>query len=303
MLSEVQPLRHASRQVVRELGLLAPTFGPIGISHSACHFLMEVELHAPVALTDLAAALRIDKSTASRMASQLQTRDFIRIQTDNRDRRRILISLTAEGRDAISKLHLVANRQVEDALNLLPSEDRQAIALGMQKYAQALGRARVARETTVRPIKPEDDAAVAHVIRHVMNSYELDCPGSALRDPDVSQMHDFYSRLRSAFFVADRSGKIVGGGGIAPLEGSDGTVCELRKMYFLPEARGFGLGQRVLEHCIAAARELGYKSCYLETRAEMVEAQRLYQRNGFQPCCPKGNTGHFICEKQFELEL
>jgi len=144
---------------------------------------------------------------------------------------------------------------------------------------------------------------VAGVIREVMTSYALDCPGSALLDPEVSQMSRAYSEPRSAFFVAEREGKVIGGAGIAPLAGGDGSVCELRKMYFLPEGRGYGFGQRVLDKCLKAAREFGYRSCYLETRLEMKEAHRLYERNGFKQGEAQGNTGHFICEVWYSLDL
>jgi putative acetyltransferase len=303
-MAETQPLRHASRQVVRELGVLAPTFGPLGVSHSACHMLMELEMKGPIGLVDLAEVLRLDKSTASRMVSTLEHKGLVRVEGHAGDRRKISISLTDQGYEDVKVLHQIANRQVEDAIGLLSEEDRSAVLNGMSLYAKALRRARVSRETRVRLIEPQDDQAVAGVIREVMLSYSLNKPGSALLDPEVSQMYRAYSEPRSAFFVAERAGRVVGGGGIAPLVGGDGTVCELRKMYLLPEARGYGFGQKILDKCLEAAREFGFRSCYLETLLEMKEAHRLYERNGFkQTCQPQGNTGHFICEAWYSLDL
>ena len=99
-----------------------------------------------------------------------------------------------------------------------------------------------------------------------------------------------YARPRAVYFVVSDGDRVLGGGGIAPLERGDAATCELRKMYFLPEARGRGAGAAMLERCLDAARELGYATCYLETLARMDAARKLYARFGFRPlCAPMGN--------------
>jgi putative acetyltransferase len=160
-------------------------------------------------------------------------------------------------------------------------------------------------ETLVlRPIEPRDDAAVASIIRTVMPEFGADGPGFAIHDPEVATMSAAYSRPRHAYFVVERNGRVIGGAGIAPLEGGDPGVCELRKMYFLPDARGLGAGERMLRHCLAFAREAGFKLCYLETLAGMKQAQKLYRRLGFEPlCAPMGKTGHFGCDNWYALDL
>jgi putative acetyltransferase len=75
-------------------------------------------------------------------------------------------------------------------------------------------------------------------------------------------------------------------------------------MYFLREARGGGAGGEMIETCLAAARELGYRVCYLETLTGMDAAQRLYQRYGFEKLtAPMGKTGHHGCDRWFVLDL
>ena len=106
--------------------------------------------------------------------------------------------------------------------------------------------------------------------------------GFAIHDKEVEDMVAAYSQKRCAYFVCEVDGEIVGGGGIAPLEGGDEDTCELKKMYFLPEGRGKGLGQQVLQACLQAAREIGFKYCYLETFNTMHKAMKLYEKNGFK---------------------
>ncbi|MCY1019859.1 GNAT family N-acetyltransferase [Pyxidicoccus sp. MSG2] len=160
-------------------------------------------------------------------------------------------------------------------------------------------------ETLVlRPIEPRDDAAVASIIRTVMPEFGADGPGFAIHDPEVSTMSAAYSRPRHGYFVVERNGRVIGGAGIAPLDGGDPGVCELRKMYFLPEARGLGAGERMLRRCLDFAREAGFRLCYLETLAGMKQAQKLYRRLGFEPlCAPMGKTGHFGCDNWYALDL
>ncbi len=159
-------------------------------------------------------------------------------------------------------------------------------------------------EALIRPIDAADDAAVAAIIREVMPSFGACGPGFALSDPEVDFMSRAYSSARCAYFVVEQEGRVIGGAGIAPLSGGDADTCELRKMYFLPVARGRGLGERLLGMCLERARSFGYRHCYLETLSGMDAAMRLYERAGFRRIAARrGDTGHFGCDIQYELEL
>jgi len=81
-------------------------------------------------------------------------------------------------------------------------------------------------------------------------------------------------------------------------------VCELRKMYFLPELRGSGLGSRFLNVILDAARTAGYTTCYLETMDGMSKARQLYLNHGFKPIdTPLGDTGHGSCNRYMKKSL
>ncbi|TAJ07707.1 MAG: GNAT family N-acetyltransferase [Planctomycetota bacterium] len=155
-----------------------------------------------------------------------------------------------------------------------------------------------------RRIEPRDDPLVAAIIRRVMPEFGADGPGFAIRDPEVDAMCRAYSGANSVYLVVERDGVVVGGGGIAPLRGGHNGVCELQKMYFLPELRGRGIGRALLCELLERARALGFRTCYLETLTGMDAAQRLYVSLGFKPrCAPLGNTGHSSCDRWYELDL
>lgn len=158
---------------------------------------------------------------------------------------------------------------------------------------------------TIRPIEPDDDPAVAAVIRTVMPEFGADGPGFAIHDPEVAAMSAAYrAERRAAYFVAVVDGRVIAGGGVGPLDGADADTCELKKMYALPEARGRGIGQALLDAALAAGRSFGYRRCYLETLTGMDQAKRLYAKNGFAPICGSmGSTGHFGCDSFYLRDL
>ncbi len=156
----------------------------------------------------------------------------------------------------------------------------------------------------IRPIELRDNAAVASIIRTVMPEFGADRPGFAIHDAEVDDMAGVYALPRSAYFVVEKDGLVMGGAGIAPLIGGDADTCELRKMYFLPTLRGQGAGTALIQTCIAKARDFGFEHMYLETLTGMDAAKKLYRRSGFEPIRqPLGRTGHYGCDSYFIRKL
>lgn len=156
----------------------------------------------------------------------------------------------------------------------------------------------------IRPIQPRDEAAMAAIIRAVMPEFGAVGEGFAINDPEVDWMHRAYSLPRSAYFVVELDGRVMGGGGIAPLQGGDADTCELRKMYFLPAIRGMGIGRAMLSRCLDAARSSGFRRVYIETLRGMHAAIAMYERAGFRRIgAPLGSTGHGGCNTYYVLDL
>ena len=148
----------------------------------------------------------------------------------------------------------------------------------------------------IRPITRYDNPAVTHIIRQVMTEFGAVGCNFSIADPEVDAMFESYPAPYAAFFVIEADGRVLGCGGMGPLVGGPPDVCELRKMYFLPELRGAGLGTALLSTILDAARAAGFQRCYLETLGNMTDARRLYLKHGFEPLdAPLGNTGHSGC--------
>jgi putative acetyltransferase len=148
----------------------------------------------------------------------------------------------------------------------------------------------------LRLIQFVDNQQIATVIRSVLIEHDVPKVGTAYADVSLDFMFEAYSKPRSAYFVVEQNGKIIGGAGINQLENEAESFCELQKMYFLPEARGLGLGQQMMAACLEAAISFGFKHCYLETMPNMFDAQNLYKKVGFTYIKePMGSTGHTSC--------
>jgi putative acetyltransferase len=155
----------------------------------------------------------------------------------------------------------------------------------------------------VRTIEKRDNKQIGDIIHTVMTEYGAVGTGYSIMDNEVDRMFEAYSQ-RAKYFVVEKDGKLLGGSGVARLIGGDEDTCELKKMYFLEELRGLGFGEKLLKLCLEAAKELGYKKCYLETLSHMHAAQKLYEKFGFIKLDkPIGNTGHFKCNCWYLREV
>ncbi len=157
----------------------------------------------------------------------------------------------------------------------------------------------------IEKITAKDNSKLAQIIRSVMTEFGAVGEGTSILDPEVDNLFEYYSKAGHEFFkLITSNNELIGCGGIAPLKGGEETTCELRKMYFLPSARGQGLGKKFLQHCIQTAKTEGYKTMYLETLKSMEAANGLYHKFGFRELnCNLGNTGHFGCDTYYSLTL
>lgn len=148
----------------------------------------------------------------------------------------------------------------------------------------------------IREIQKGDNAEVARVVRDILIEMGVPKVGTAYADAALDRMYETYDVPKASYFVVEDQGRIIGCAGIAQLENYEGNVCELQKMYLLGEARGRGLGAKLMEVCLDRAKDFGFESCYLETMPYMKSAQKLYQKAGFEYIdAPMGDTGHYSC--------
>lgn len=132
----------------------------------------------------------------------------------------------------------------------------------------------------IRPATNQDSERIIALVFSVLAEYGLpsDLDG---KDADLKDIEGNYVRMGGVFeVIEDRVGNLLGTYGLYPL---DKETCELRKMYFVPQIRGRGLGRRILERAVEHARRMKYKAIVLETHSALKEAIHLYTKFGFVP--------------------
>ncbi|MDW6017826.1 GNAT family N-acetyltransferase [Vibrio plantisponsor] len=151
---------------------------------------------------------------------------------------------------------------------------------------------------TIRPITPEDNSAIADVIRNSFIDNKIDhLEGVSLHDPALASLSHAYTSEKSGYWVATLNDQVVGGVGVAQLLGASEEYGEMQKLYLDKSVLGIGLGRCLIDLSIKKAREFGYKYLYLETLEELSSAVSLYEQFGFEHIEGSiGNTGHGSCE-------
>ena len=94
----------------------------------------------------------------------------------------------------------------------------------------------------IREIKPRDNPKIAKAIRSILIEFGVPKIGTAYADKILDTLFEAYDTEKAIYYIIEKNHEIFGGAGIKQLDNFVGNVCELQKMYFLPEARGVGLG-------------------------------------------------------------
>ncbi len=108
-----------------------------------------------------------------------------------------------------------------------------------------------------------------------------------------------YAPPKGALLVAHTGAEVAGCVGLRPLDSRTG---EMKRLYVRPAYRSWGLGKRLVEAVINAARQAGYSELRLDTLPSMASAQALYHRLGFVEIPPYSNT-HLPGTRFYALEL
>lgn len=153
------------------------------------------------------------------------------------------------------------------------------------------------QDIVIRTIKPDDNLALAGIIRDTLLEFKANKPGTVYFDETTDHLYQVFNRTDSIYFVAESAGAIMGGGGIYPTAGLPDGTCELVKLYLASATRGRGIGKLLLQKCMDAAKEMGYTKIYLETMPELTIAIPMYEKYGFTHLpAAQGCSGHTGCD-------
>lgn len=160
------------------------------------------------------------------------------------------------------------------------------------------------QEMGIKKIQPEDNQAIFELIQEILESYGLDQPGTAYTDPYLNRLYEFYQEeARGQYWILKKNDQVIGGIGLAPF-GDYEDVAELQKYYIKESFQGQGYGRLLFEKVFSFAKEMNYKSIYLETNDLLDQANRIYEHFGFELLTePLKGSEHGKMNRWFLLEL
>lgn len=129
---------------------------------------------------------------------------------------------------------------------------------------------------------PRDQEVVAALFAAYADSLNIDLSFQNF-DDELSQLPGKYATEKGGtlLLARDSSSEVIGCVAIRAFSPHEKT-CELKRLYIIPEARGMGAAQQLMDAAIERARQLGYRGMLLDTLASMKAARALYTRYGFK---------------------
>jgi DNA-binding MarR family transcriptional regulator/N-acetylglutamate synthase-like GNAT family acetyltransferase len=297
-------VRRFNRFYTRQIGVLNEGFLQSPFSLTEGRVLYELAHQERPTATEVSTALGVDTGYLSRILRRFERRGLVKRERSPADRRSRHLTLTAKGRSAIDALDARSQAEVRSVLNHLTEPDQRRLLEAMRTVERLLGgSAASAPGYVLRPHQPGDMGWVVH--RHAVvyaQEYGWDEQCEALFADIVAQFLRNFDPKRERCWIAEREGDIVGS--VFLVKESE-TVAKLRLLLVEPNARGLGIGGRLVSECVKTARRLGYRKITLWTQSILHAARQIYEKAGFRLARsePHHSFGHDLIGETWELEL
>lgn len=303
----VEAARRFNRFYTRKIGVLHEGAYDSPFSLTQVRVLYELAHRDRPTATALGRDLGLDPGYLSRLLRGFEKRGLVARTRSAHDGRQSHLALTAQGRRVFAPLNARSHDEVAAMLDgLSPAAQAQAID-AMRTIERLLGdppaAAAPAAPVVLRAPRPGDLGWVVH--RHgavYAHEYGYDQTFEALVAEIVAHFVQHYDAKRERCWIAERDGEILG---CVFLVKQSQTVAKLRLLLVEPQARGAGLGSRLVGECVRFARGAGYRTLTLWTQSELLAARRLYAAAGFRVVRKERNRsfGKDLVSETWELKL
>jgi DNA-binding MarR family transcriptional regulator/GNAT superfamily N-acetyltransferase len=280
LAERVTEVRAFNRFYTRRIGVVSDGFLETPQSLPEARVLYELGLRPVMEVGDLRGALGIDAGQLSRLLARMDADGLISRERSEQDGRRQRVRITGAGaaaRAVLDERSAAANRRLLDGLT---DEQQQRLLESMQTVRELLGDAPAGPPTVVlRAAEPGDLGWIAH--RHgalYAEEYRWHVRFETMVARICADFGDAHDPAKEAVWIAEVDGRRAGS--IMCVDAGDG-VAQLRLLLVEPDARGLGLGTRLVDQCLRFARRAGYSEIKLWTNSVLVAARRIYERAGF----------------------
>ncbi len=300
----VDAVRSFNRFYTSKIGILQNTYLNSPFSLAEVRVLYELAHRDAPTATELTRELGLDPGYLSRILLRFEQSGLISRKPSEADKRQIRLSLKKKGKNAIAALEASSQQEIGDLLNKLPPSDQDRVVEAMHTIEGLLGnRAEPKVPYILRPHRPGDIGWIIH--RHGVlyaKEYGWDEHFEALVAEVAAKFIQNLDAKKERSWIAEREGRIAG---CVFLVKVTDELAKLRLLLVEPEARGLGIGSRLVGECIRFARQAGYKKMTLWTNDVLHAARRIYERAGFQLVREERHHGfgHDLVSQDWDLVL
>lgn len=291
-------LRAFTRELSRAGGLLSPDYLASGLTVGEARCLYELGHADGLEVSVLAERLDLDVGHVSRVVSRLVERGLVSKRVSAEDARARAVVITAAGRKQLAKLDARANARLAGYLAGKRAPAVARLAAALHSFLDVDDR------VVIRAPRP---GAIGHIIARHAEVYVRDLGYPPAFEPYVVQtfaelLADF-APPRDRIWVAERGGVFAGS---VAVKGRARNTAQLRFLIVEPEARGLGIGKRLVKQVLDHARAHGERKVVLETASDLVAARAIYAAEGFRLVASVDGEGFLpagVASERWELAL
>jgi DNA-binding MarR family transcriptional regulator/GNAT superfamily N-acetyltransferase len=300
----VQAFRAFNRFYTQRIGVLRKGLLGSRFSLAEARVLWELAHRDRPTASELGRDLGLDAGYLSRILRGFDRQGFLKKEVSTDDGRQSHLTLTAAGREAFADLDRRSEKELSAVLGDLPAPLQERVVEAMRTIEEVLGApASPKSEVVLRSPQPGDMGWVVH--RHgalYAREHGYDAEFEALVAEIVAKFVERFDPRQERCWIAEKDGEILGS---VFLVRKSKTVAKLRLLLLEPQARGLGLGTRLVDECVRFAREAGYRKITLWTQSHLAAARRVYEKAGFKLVGekPHRSFGLDLVAETWELDL
>jgi DNA-binding MarR family transcriptional regulator/N-acetylglutamate synthase-like GNAT family acetyltransferase len=276
----VATVRAFNRFYTGIIGVLGEGLLETPYSLTEARVIFELAQRDTTELAELRRALGIDAGYLSRMLARFEADGIATRERSSTDGRRQVVRLTDAGRKTFRTLDQRAADDVRALLGQLPEDDRRRLVGGMEAIRGVLEGAPRAETVVLRPPEAGDFGwIIGRNAAVYADEYGWDETYEALVARIVAGYLERHDPRRERAWIAEVGGERVGA---VLCVRKDDDVAQLRLLLVEAQARGLGIGTRLVDECVRFARRAGYSRIMLWTNDVLADARRIYERAGFE---------------------
>jgi DNA-binding MarR family transcriptional regulator/GNAT superfamily N-acetyltransferase len=303
----VKAVRSFNRFFTRQIGVLRENLLHSQYTLTEMRVLYELANHGDQPSSVLCRGLGLDRGYLSRIIAKFESAGLVSKVASPTDKRAKVLHLTEHGRAVYEPLDRCSQHEVEDMLSRLNENERVALLDAMGTIRNILDKQSGMKYAQPYVLREHRAGDLAWISRRHGEFYSRqqgwDDTFEALVAKLCADFEANYDPSRERCWIAEIGGKPVGSVAVA-YSGEEG-VAKLRFLLVEEEARGYGLGSRLVDECHAFARAVGYRKMRLWTVDQQREAREIYRNKGYVLVAaePVHAFGQAMVDETWEMDL